>query len=229
MGKCFINLEINAVGQISFLPSGKIFPLEKTIPMGMGEMKLTYIGRDLYFERFSKSGKFSYRMKLEEGGIYVLGPDHGFRHGDLPIEEQFFSSCKKVLQELSINLSELIVMRAGEIFNHQKFSCDIDRAYPKGTSNNSFITDGESTLKEYSRKSMRHINQYCADEVTWVGEISTATYAVEELIKVHGNGSLGRYVNRIVIWPGADANILRKKILEIEPNIKEMNEEEGEY
>jgi hypothetical protein len=102
-------------------------------------------------------------------------------------------------------------MKEGEVLPISTFSCDIGRGYHEGTTTTRYESDGQEESKPLFVKKIEG-NQHCAPEVHAQGQISDATYAVEIVSRVHGNGGVGTYVGRVIVWPGCNqvklANVL---------------------
>ncbi len=201
---CWITLKKE--GNQVFFADDTPFVVGQRVGMGLGKIELRNTPKaGLHVVRFSGSGHFSYSLKLTRDGEYRLGPNRGHRVVT-PSEET--DPIKRVLREMEIPVSKLRRMNEREALPISTFSCDIWRAYPEGTTNNYYITDGREETKITSYKDMTPVNQHCGPEVHEAGYIANATYAIEVVKRVHMNSSIGTYIGEVAVWPTCDPTIL---------------------
>lgn len=195
-------ITIEKSGNAVRFEDGTPFTVGQRVSMGLGSIELRDTKKaGLHVVRLSSNGHFSYSFKLKRDGQYRLGPNRGHR---VVTAAEETDPIKRVLREMDIPVSKLCRMEAGSALPISTYDCDIRRAYPSGTTTNWYLTDGKQTTEVTSSKDMTGVNQFCGPEVSEVGAITGATYAIETVRRVHMNSCIGRYIGTVAVWPGCD-------------------------
>ena len=200
-------------GDQVFFADGTPFAVGQRARMGLGEIELRNTKKaGLHVVRLSGSGHFSYSLKLTREGEYRLGPSYGHR---VRTPEEETDPIKRILREMGIPISQLRRMEEGEPLETSEYSCDIWRAYPHGTSTHRWETDGKIEVVTEDRRSMRHVNQYCGDEISRTVRIREATYAISSGSYVQMNSAIVTRLWEVVVWPNCDPTTLANALASI--------------
>jgi len=176
-------------------------PLGQRQPLGLGSVELRRTPKaGLHLVRFSSSGRFKFALPLHRDGVYRVGAEYG--HRVVPPSEEP-DPIKRQLRLRGIPVSSLLRQSAGEPLQVTRHRADIERACPAGSRRWWWETDGDLAWEIVDQRWTGWA--YTDDSV---GEITSATWAIELIERVVTNGAIVGRIGRVVVWPDCDPDDL---------------------